>query len=417
MAKKNRKQRTMSFFHPSNPYDPFDCILSEIGNQFATLGIKKISKDIARVMGLDGTSITDEMQLQRLRLSVARQEGDNTRVSLIGERHLKLLDLKLQEKEIAIQEKRRLLETAQEEKTRLALPEAQMVVDGALTIPQDKGGIVFPDEPEGYQEWLDSLACGKVISILGCRGSGKTSLAARIAEFISATYGLAIYWVGLPEQARTLLPHWIKLVNDPSQVPNGSIVLADEAGLHYASLAFQSKDNKLLRSQLMTARHNYTSLIFAVQSSRDMEASIGRQADTTIFKQPGFNQPATERPHIRPLAQQAAEVFRQIPREKRPALAMVFDDLFTGLISTTLPSFWSDDLSHVYRHMDLAQLETRKERAGELDKVVTEQTKLLEADTLDSRILKLRSEGHGVEKISKLLDCTPYQVRKCLDML
>ena len=40
-------------------------------------------------------------------------------------------------------------------------------------------------------------------------------LGARIAEFISATYGLAIYWLGLPEPARNLLPHWVKLVNDP----------------------------------------------------------------------------------------------------------------------------------------------------------------------------------------------------------
>ena len=129
--------------------------------------------------------------------------------------------------------------------------------------------------------------------------------------------------------------------------------------------------------------------------------------------QPGFNQPETERLDIRPMARKAADVFQQIPADKRPASAMVFDDLFTGGITTTVPSFWSDDLSHVYRHIDLQRLETK---TGELDQVVREETKLLEADSLDSKILKLRSEDHGVEKISKLLNCSLYRARKCLNM-
>ena len=68
--------------------------------------------------------------------------------------------------DVRASEKRRLLEEIKAEKAELALPETDMVIDGALTIPQDRGGIVFPDEPEGYAEWLDSLPYGKVILIL-----------------------------------------------------------------------------------------------------------------------------------------------------------------------------------------------------------------------------------------------------------
>jgi energy-coupling factor transporter ATP-binding protein EcfA2 len=400
---------------------PLDNLIGNIAaraiNAVAAHGINRLSQEASRFFGVNGTpSVNEQIALNRSRLQLEQQEAETAKVKAVSEMEIQMYAYRLEEKQIAIQEKRRQLEAAQEEIAQLALPEAQMVVDGALTIPQDRGGIISPDEPAGYEEWLDSLPYGKVILVLGKRGSGKTALGARIAEFISATYGLAIYWVGLPEAARNLLPHWVKLVNDPTQVPTGSIVLADEAGMRYASLAFASRQNKQIRTQLMIARHAYTSLIFAVQSSRDLEASIVRQADSIIFKMPSFNQPETERGDIKPMARKAAEVFQQIPAEKRAASAMVFDDLFTGIITTIVPSFWSDDLSHVYRHIDLNQLESNRTRAGELDQVVKEEAKLLEADSLDSQILKLRSEGHGVEKISKLLSVTPYRVRKCLNI-
>ena len=375
-------------------------------NTVASHGLTRLSQEAAKICGVDGHSPREQMALNRARLQMEKQEMEN-----------RMYAFKLEEKEMSIEEKRRILDEAKAEKAELDLPEAEMVIDGALTIPQDKGGIVFPDEPEGYQEWLDSLPYGKVILILGRRGSGKTALAARISEFISATYGLAVYWIGLPSaEGHALLPRWIKLVNSPEQCPPGSVILADEAGLRYASLAFNTRENQLLRSLLMITRHRNSSLVFAVQSSRDLENSVIRQADTIVFKEPGFHQPVTERRDLQPMAKKAAEVFQRIPKDKRAASAMVFDDMFTGLISTTLPSFWSNELSHVYQYVDLGQLEARGKRAGELDRVVREGTKMLEADSLDSQILKLRSEGLGVEKIAKILGCKVYGVRKCLDM-
>ena len=368
------------------------------------------------LLGVGGISIADQIDLNRSQLLLEKQQADTAKAKAISEMEIRMFALKLEDKEIAVQEKRRKIESAEEEKASLDLPEAETVIDGALAIPQDTGGIVLPDEsePEGYQDWLDSLSDGKVILILGRRGAGKTSLGGRIAEYISATYGMSIYWVGLPEAAKDLLPHWIKLVNSPDQCPPNSIILADEAGLRYASLAFNTKENKLLRSLLMIARHRHSSLIFAVQSSRDLENSVIRQSDTFIFKQPGFHQPDSERPDLRVMARKAAEIFQRIPREKQMASALVFDDLFTGVITTTLPSFWSDSLSHIYRYVDLGQIEIQGKRATELEQVVREETKLLNTNSLDVEILKLRQEGYGIEKISKMLNITVHRVRKCL---
>ena len=66
--------------------------------------------------------------------------------------------------------------------------------------------------------------------------------------------------------------------------------------------------------------------------------------------------------------------------------------------------------------MDLGQIEGQAKRAKELEQVVREETKLLNADSLDSDILRLRQEGNGVEKISKILGCSVHRVRKCLNM-
>jgi len=116
------------------------------------------------------------------------------------------------------------------------------------------------------------------------------------------------------------------------------------------------------------------------------------------------------------MARKAAEVFQKIPKDKRPASALIFDDLFSGVITTTLPSFWSDELSHVYQHVDLGQIEGQAKRAKELEQVVKEETKLLDANSLDSDILRLRQEGNGIEKIAKKIGCSVHRVRKCLNV-
>jgi energy-coupling factor transporter ATP-binding protein EcfA2 len=404
------------FFPPTG--DPIDNIVAAGLNIDAYHGLNRFSREVARVLGVSGDSTQDQINLNRSKLALEKQQAVTAKVKVLSEMEVQMYNLKLQEKELAIQEKKRLLDSAEAERAQLALPEAEMVVDGALAIPQERGGIVLPDgsEPEGYQDWLDSLGYGKVTVILGRRGAGKTSLGARIAEFVSATHGMSIYWVGLPEQARNLLPHWVKLVNTPDQYPANSVILADEAGLRYASLAFNTRENQLLRSLLMVTRHRSSSLIFCTQSSRDVEYSIIRQADCIAFKQPGLHQPDSERPDLRSMARKAAEVFQKIPKERRPASALIFDDLFSGLITTTLPSFWSDELSHVYQHVDLGQIEGQAKRAKELDQVVKEETKLLSADSLDADILRLRQEGNGIEKIAKILDCSVHRVRKCLNI-
>jgi energy-coupling factor transporter ATP-binding protein EcfA2 len=370
------------------------------------------------VLGLGGISVADEMQLQRLRLSVAKQEGDNVRATMLGERQLKLMDMRIQQKEYEMERAMQRLENAEAQSLEVGTYPRTQVISGALEVAADPDGLMGSgEETEGYSAWLDSCQDGKVILILGRRGSGKTALAAKIAEYAMAKYRMPIYWIGLPEQARGLLPNWITLVDSPDQCPMGCFMIIDEAGIQYLSLAFNTDRNRFMRALLMVCRHRHCSLVFAVQSSRDLEYSIIRQADSIIFKQPSLHQPDSERPDIRPLAKKAALIFKEIPKDKRIESAFVFDDDFEGLITSSLPSFWSEKLSNIYANFDLVTIENQVRRGNELKKIVVEETKLLDTASLEKNIMELRRQGCGIEKIARSLGCSTWQVRKCLDRL
>ena len=127
-----------------------------------------------------------------------------------------------------------------------------------------------------------------------------------------------------------------------------------------------------------------------------------------------MHQPDSERPDIRAMARKAAVAFKEIPKDERLESAYVFDDDFTGIIKCTLPSFWSEDLSHVYAHFDLASMQQQVAKRDELQNAVVEETKLLNAASLDKRILELRKD-HGIDAIARILGCSQYRVRKCLE--
>jgi hypothetical protein len=410
----NRSSRKPIFFRPTDPYDPIENILAEIGNQAAHLGIQKVSQDLAKRLGLSRVSIEDEISLNRSRMSLQRTEAELIKTKMLSERQLRILDLQIEQKMMEMESRRQRLEEAETQKSELALPSGTEVVSGALEVTADPEGLFGSAEAEGYALWLDSFAAGKVMLIMGRRGSGKTALAAKIGEFAMAKFRMPVYWIGLPEQARDLLPHWISMAHSPDQCPVGCFIIIDEAGLHFLSLAFATDQNRLLRALLMVCRQRHSSLVLAVQSSRDLEYSVVRQADSIIFREPGMHQPDSERPDIRAMARQAALAFKNMSKEEKLESAYVFDDDFTGIIKCTLPSFWSEDLSHVYAHFDLSAMQQEVAKRDELQKTVVEETKLLDAASLDRDILELRQQGYGIEKIAKTLGCTIWRVRKCL---
>jgi len=405
-------------FFPPDPNDPFYNVLVAGGNMVVGYGLKWASRKVAGVMGLSETSIEKQIALNLSRLKLEKQQADTNRAKTLGEMQVRYWDLKIEQKKIEVEERKRHIDNARIQQAELNAPSITQVVVGALEVAATPDGLVDSGcQSEGYAAWLDSFQSGKVLAILGKRGSGKSALGAKIAEYAMAVHRMPVYWIGLPQEARQLLPRWITLADSPTQCPVGSFILIDEAGLQYLSLAFNTDHNKFLRALLMICRQRQCSLVFIVQSSRDADLSILRQADTIIFKQPGLNQADSERDFVRAMAKKATLTFADIPTDQRRESALIFDDEFQGIIRSTLPSFWSEKLSHIYAHFDITSIVEKVKQNNELQETISNENKLLDNASLDQRIMELRRQGCGIDKIANELNCSSWRVRKCLGSL
>ena len=166
----------------------------------------------------------------------------------------------------------------------------------------------------------------------------------------------------------------------------------------------------------MLARQRHSSLVFATQSSRDLDAAIVRQSDTIIFKQLGLGQPESERPKVKDKAKQAALAFQEVPKDERIEMAFVFDQDFVGMIKSSLPSFWTEGLSHIYSHLDFTALENRQVPREETRQLPTGETAVSDSQVLDQNIQQLNRQGMGIKSIARSLGITEWRVRKCLGM-
>lgn len=411
-----KKSQSIQFFSPPGSGDPIGNIIAVTANIIVNFGMKKFSLEMAKKLGLQNVSTAEQLKLAQLKLQVTKEENKVLVNQRLYEGQLAIIDLKIKEKELELEERRAKIRAASEQQAQLDLPHLPAeFVTGALEISASSEGLIPPDQADGYETWLDSCEGGKVILILGKRGSGKTALAAKIAEYLLKTRKIPIYWIGLPDEARNLLPHWITIVDSINKCPPGCFIMCDEAGIRYLSLAFATAENVILREMLMICRHKNSCLCFAGQSSRDIDYSIIRGADTVIFKEPGLLQVDSERPAIRPKVKEAAEVFQKIPKNERQQFAHVFDDNFKGLIQSSLPSFWSEELSHIYAKYGFSPIQqAAMAQNQQLQGTINTETKLLEKGSIEQRIIQLRKDGAGYEAIAKNLDCSVWKVRQTL---
>jgi len=437
MVKKNNgPYNGLNFFPVSQSNNPIDNIFAAAGNMVVKHGLNRLSRDAARILGLAGMSPEEQIKLNRSRLSLKKLEANIARAERMEAEALekaeqwrlkqqqqevdnakrsKLLDIEIQEKDLHLEKTKKQLEHIDAQRDEYASHIRMEPISGLLELCASPDGLAGSiEQMEACKEWLDSLKEGKVIVVLGKRGSGKSGFTAKIAEFLMAIYQMPTYWVGAPAIAQQLVPHWIKLVDTPENCPANSFIMCDEAGINYLSLLFNTTDNRIMRRLLMIARQKYISLAFATKSSRDIDWAILRQADSIIFKEPGLHQPDSERPDIKAKAKKAALAFRELPKEERVGAAYVFDDNFEGIITCNLPSFWSEDLSHIYAQLDLSQIENRNRGQEQLETPVSE-TRKLSSGSIEQDILELSRQGNGIEKIAKTLGCTTWTVRKCLD--
>jgi len=318
---------------------------------------------------------------------------------ILDERRARLYDLEIQKAELEVERQRQRLESGDH----LALPPGlDQPIKGALDFRANPSGISAEVHDE-YLAWLDSLEMGKIVLILGKRGSGKTAFAFKLGEYVFAVHGCPVWLVGIPEEIAIYLPNWINIAQDVDQVDPGGFIIVDEAGLLYMAMRYQSDTNTQMRRLMGIARHRKQSLVFISQVAADVDKSVIRQADCSVFKQPNKMQPKNDRPEIREAAGLALKVFEPLSKDEKMRTAYIDDDDFTFVLQYDLPDYWREELSFAFANVSL----------GEGKNEETENA--FEQADFKLKALEMRRNGLSQRQIAGALGVGRTRVRTALD--
>lgn len=210
--------------------------------------------------------------------------------------------------------------------------------------PAQYDELVVKDTHKGGIDTFESRLQNEslILAVAGRRGSGKSVLGFRLLENIHAQSKRPCFALGVKQ---SVLPSWISEVTDLESVKNGGVVLVDEGAVSFNSRESMSKKNKGLGELLAIARHKDLSVIFITQNTGMIDKNVLNLCDTIILKEGSLLQEKMERSVMKDLYKRANEELNKIPAQERKPYCYVFDAQFEGLITTSLPSFWSQKVS------------------------------------------------------------------------
>ena len=249
--------------------------------------------------------------------------------------------------------------------------------------------------------WLNIIRHPSIIVIIGARGSGKSALGYKIAEYLKPYAD--IYVVALPREARRLLPEWIGTVPRIEDVPPNSVVLVDESYTQFHSRTFSSDRARSLSNLINLSRQRGQTLIFVTQEGRQVDKNIVSSADIIISKNPGILQSEFERRELRKMAEEARRMFAAINAKDRNKWAYVYapGSDFIGMIENSLRRFWTQGLSKAYADSTpVGEMVIAKKMSKE------EKIKLAK---------ELHRQGFTLGQIAKILGVSKSTVKNYLD--
>jgi len=181
-----------------------------------------------------------------------------------------------------------------------------------------------------------------ILAVAGRRGSGKSVLGFRLMENIHAKTQRPCFTLGVKQ---SVLPSWIKTIEDLHEVSNRGVVLVDEGAIAFGSRESMSKKNRSLGELLAIARHKDLTLIFITQNTGMIDKNVLNLCDVIVLKEGSLLQEKMERSVMKDLYTTANKALSEIPSAERKPYCYIFDAEFEGLVSASLPSFWSMKVS------------------------------------------------------------------------
>ena len=210
--------------------------------------------------------------------------------------------------------------------------------------PAEFSELIVKDEVQGnfsdFEHRLHNESL--IVTIAGRRGSGKSALGFKIMENVNAKAKRPCYAVGVKQ---SVLPVWISSVEDINAVKNGGIVLVDEGAVSFSSRQSMSKENKELAKLLAIARHKDLTLLLITQNTGMIDKNVLNLTDTILLKEGSLLQEKMERSAMKEFYEKANLALQKINISERKSHVYVIDSNFEGLVSASLPSFWSTKVS------------------------------------------------------------------------
>ena len=266
--------------------------------------------------------------------------------------------------------------------------------------PQSTKALPSPDlQTIEAGKWLRLIHPPSIIVILGGRGKGKSALGYRLLEYLRWT--ASPYVIGLPKEARKLLPDWIGMATNLEDVPPKAVALVDEAYMPYHARSSMAAEAKAMSQLVNLSRQREQTLIFVSQEARQVDKNIASSANVVIFKDLGILQLEFDRRELNKIATNAQQAFATLSGDKRKwAYVCSPDSDFIGLVENSLPTFWKEKLSHIFA------------TGGEVIARAPKKTRL------EQRIKKakeLRQQGISLGQIAKLMGVSKPTIKNYLE--
>ena len=202
-----------------------------------------------------------------------------------------------------------------------------------------------------------------MVLVIGRRDSGKSVLGYRLLELLRS-HGTP-YVVGLPSNAVKLLPDWIGVMDRLEDVPNGSVVLVDEAYLSLHARTGMSEAGRSIGNDINLTRQKSQSLLFVAQEARQLDVNVVAQADVLAIKELSELSRGYELPQLQRLTDKARAAFQMVKGNKKKWTWVYADKAnFEGMIANELPSFWKPSLSHAYAQVSSGNVSPASPRRG-----------------------------------------------------
>jgi hypothetical protein len=196
---------------------------------------------------------------------------------------------------------------------------------------------------------------------MGAKGKGKSALAHSIAQSVHTRrdWGAVLHLPRVPgklqREIQKLLPKWIEVVTSTEQWPKNSVVIYDEAAQTAHARRTQSGDAVELDNLMAISRQRNQVIIFVAHHSRKIDPNIIRDIDRIVWKSPTFAHWIFERNELTDFVLKAVDFFQALTpaKAKRTNLIMDFHSFKFGQFTNSLPSYWSEKLSHLFEDVQV----------------------------------------------------------------